>query len=112
MQPKIWLCYIDDTFVIWPHGQQALGEFHSHLNSQNQDIQFTMKEESRGELLFLDTLVKRDGSKEITKVYRKPTHTDRYIHFSSHHDPIVFNGTVKNRANICTTETRPRNLST
>ena len=68
-----------------------------------------MEEELRGELPFLDTLVKRDRSKAITKVYRKPTHTDRYIHFSSHHHhPRVFNGTVmclKNRANICTTNT-------
>ena len=115
LKPKIWLRYVDDTFVTWPHGQQALGEFHSHLNNQNQDIQFTMEEESEGELPFLDTLVKRDGSKAITTVYRKPTHTDRYIHFSSHHHPRVFNGAVmclKNRANnICTTESKTKELN-
>ena len=109
LQPKTWLRYVDDTFVIWPHGQQALGEFHTH---QNQDIQFTMEEESEGELPFLDATVKRDGSTAITKVYRKPTHTDRYIHFSSHHHPRVFSGTVlclKNRANnICSKENKTK----
>lgn len=92
LQPKLWLCYVDDTFVIWPHGQEALDEFHTHLNSQNEDIQFTMEAESGGKLPFLDTSVRREGSKAITKVYRKPTHTDRFIYFSHHH-PRVFNGT-------------------
>lgn len=59
LQPKLWLRYVDDTFVIWPHGQEALDEFHTHLNSQNEDIQFTMEAESGGKLLFLDTSEKR-----------------------------------------------------
>ena len=110
LKPKLWLRYVDDTFVIWPHGQEALDEFHTHLNSQSEDIQFTTEEES---LPFLDTTVRREGSKATTKVYRKPTHTDRYIHFSYHH-PRVFKGTVmclKNRANnICTEGNRMKEL--
>ena len=58
--------------------------------------------------------MKREGSKAITKVYRKPTHTDRYIHFTSHHHPRVFNGTIKcleNRANkICTDDKKSDEL--
>ena len=115
LQPKTWLRYVDNTFVIWPHGQQALGDFHAHLNSQNPDIQFTMEEESGGELPFLDTTVRRDGSTAITKVYSKPTHTDTSPPTTTHR---VFNGTVmclRNRAiNICAArkKTRPRNLNT
>lgn len=113
LQPKIWLHSVDNTFVIWPHGQMALGEFHSHLNSQNTDIQFTMEEESEGELPFLDMLVKRDGSKVITKVYRKPTYADGYIHFSHHH-PRVLYGTFMWRREPTSAQqkTSPRNLST
>jgi hypothetical protein len=114
LQPEMWLRYVDDTFVIWPHGQQALDEFHTYLNSQNKDIQFTMEMEVGGDLPFLDTSVRRDGPKAITKVYRKPTHTDRYIHFSSHHHPRVFKGTImylKNRANNnCTEENKMEEL--
>ena len=55
LQPRLWLRYVDDTCVIWPHGQQALDEFHAHLNCQSEEIQFTMETELDGELPFLDT---------------------------------------------------------
>ena len=49
-----------------------------------------------GTLPFLDTLLRRkdDGSLEVT-VYRKPTHTDRYLNFHSHHPVHVKRGLVK-----------------
>ena len=44
-----------------------------------------MEQEEDGTLLFLDMLLRRreDGSLDVS-VYRKPTHTDRYLHFESH----------------------------
>ena len=47
-------------------------------------------------LPFLDTLLRRkdDSSLEVT-VYRKPTHTDRYLNFHSHHPVHVKRGLVK-----------------
>ena len=44
-----------------------------------------MEEESNGELVFLDTLLKRNNGEISVLVYRKPTHTDQYLHYSSHH---------------------------
>ena len=44
-----------------------------------------MEEESNGELAFLDTLLKRNNGKIFVLVYRKPTHFDQYLHYSSHH---------------------------
>jgi hypothetical protein len=26
-KPTCWFIYVDDTFVIWPHGQEKLAEF-------------------------------------------------------------------------------------
>ena len=31
-KPVCWFRYVDDTFVIWPHGQEKLTEFLNHLN--------------------------------------------------------------------------------
>ena len=31
-RPKKWIRYMDDTFIIWPHGQEKLNQFHNHLN--------------------------------------------------------------------------------
>ena len=81
LTPKLWLRYVDDTFVIWSHSSSSLEKFHSHLNAQNPSIQFTMEEESEGRVSFLDVMVERGGDSKITTtIYRKPTHTDRYLH--------------------------------
>ena len=63
-----------------------LEEFLAHLNSLRPTITFTRELEEDGKLPFLDTLLhqQNDGSIDII-VYRKPTHTDRYLQFSSHH---------------------------
>ena len=44
-----------------------------------------MEEESNGELAFLDTLLKRNNREISVFIYRKPTHTDQYLHYISHH---------------------------
>ena len=44
-----------------------------------------MEEESNVELAFLDTLLKQNNGKISVLIYRKPTHTDGYLHYSSHH---------------------------
>ncbi|XP_071442511.1 uncharacterized protein [Hetaerina americana] len=85
---KLWLRYVDDTFVIWQHGIQERSDFVSDLNNQHRAIQFTMELEKNKQIPFLDVLVKRkeDGSLGHA-VYRKATHTDRYLNSLSHHHP-------------------------
>ena len=83
--PSLWRRFVDDTFVIIKKAQKA--SFISHINSIDENIKFTM-EDSRadGSIPFLDTLVTPcpDGSLK-TRVYRKPTHTDLYLQWDSHH---------------------------
>jgi hypothetical protein len=47
-KPAYWFRYIDDTFVIWPHGQDKLAVFLDHLNGLHEKIQFTMEIEKEG----------------------------------------------------------------
>jgi hypothetical protein len=87
-KPVCWFRYVDDTFVIWPHGKEKLEDFLIHLNGLHNKIQFKMEKEEAGHLPFLDTDIyrKTDGSLGH-KVYRKSTHTNLYLHQNSHHHP-------------------------
>ena len=72
-QSQKWRRYIDDVFVIWPHGDQQLEEFHCHLNGLNSSIHFTVEEEIEGRIAFLDVQLEKMGTKVHTSVYRKET---------------------------------------
>ena len=83
--PKYWGRYVDDTFVI--HKEANKQSFLQHINSVDPAIRFTVEDNKEdGSIPFLDTIVKpeADGSLSIT-VYRKPTHTDQYLQWDSHH---------------------------
>ena len=43
-----------------------------------------MEKESNGELALLETLLKWSNAEISVLVYRRPTHTDQYLHCSSH----------------------------
>ena len=79
-----WKRYVDDTVTALP--QDQVKAFHSHLNTIEASIQFTVEEETDNTLPFLDTKITHhiDGSLTTT-VFRKSTHTDRYLDFHSHH---------------------------
>ena len=81
--PKVWERFVDDVYSILKC--TYLGNFFHHINNLHQNIKFTMEEESNGELAFLDTLLKRNNGGISVLVYRKPTHTDQYLQYSSHH---------------------------
>ena len=86
-KPKIWKQYVDDTFTILDRNN--VDSFLQHLNNQQPTIHFTMEMESDNTIPFLDRSVTRDSDGFLTtSVYRKPTHTDQYLTYDSHHLPI------------------------
>ena len=99
--PALWKRYVDDTFTIIKKNNR--NSFLQHLNSIHHDIKFTCEEvRSDGSMTFLDILIapEEDGSLK-TSVFRKPTHTDLYLKWNSHHTiPSKYSvaGTLYHRA--------------
>ena len=79
--PIMWKRYVDDTFVVIK--KNNLETFYEHLAS----IKFTLEIESNNSLTFLDVLVVKEKSGNLTtkNVYQKPTHPNRFLNFNSQH---------------------------
>ena len=93
-RPRIWKRYVDDVFCIIKKGKED--ELLKNLNSHRSSIQFTMEKEVNGSLSFLDcNLNKKEDNFLEVSIHRKPTHTDRYLNFRSHHPAQVKRGIVK-----------------
>ena len=77
--------FVDDTFTIIQKAHKDA--FIDHINSIDSNIHFTYEDTKEdGCIPFLDMLITSDGEGRLnTTVYRKPTHTDQYLHWDSHH---------------------------
>jgi hypothetical protein len=105
-KPAHWYRYVDDTFVIWPHGQEKLTEFLNHLSGLHNNIQFTMEIEEEGHHPFMAIDIHRKTDCSLGhKVYRKPTNTILYLHQNSHHHPAynqsVLSSLIHRAKTIC-----------
>ena len=85
LPPHFWKRYVDDTFTILESSHRRA--FLDHINSIDQHIQFTCEEQREdGSIPFLDVLVIPDEDRSLNStVFRKPTHTDLYLQWDSHH---------------------------
>ncbi|KFD58240.1 hypothetical protein M514_01003 [Trichuris suis] len=92
--PRLFKRYVDDIFVTTESGKEDT--FLNFLNGLFPNtISFTTEKAVSGELPFLDSLVIRASERLKTSLYRKPTHSDRYLHFSSHHRRTVMTGVIQ-----------------
>jgi hypothetical protein len=66
-KPAKWLRYVDDTFVIWPHGVDKLHKFLHHIDNLRLSIPSTMEMESNNHLPILDVLVTKMGLPYLPK---------------------------------------------
>ena len=82
--PKFWRRCVDDTFVIIK--KTEVDEFHNRINNIEASIKFTIEHETNNSIPFLDVCVTREPSGGLmTKIYKKPRHTNRYLNFNSVH---------------------------
>ena len=74
---KLWRNYLDDVFAILPKSQ--VQNYLLYIQSLNNDIQLKVETEQNLKLPFLDLLIFRDPSGNLSfDVYRKPAHTNNH----------------------------------
>ena len=91
--PKFWGRYVDDTGVVIKKDHED--ELFNHINNIHESIQFTIEKEQEDTLPMLDLKLIRKDNKVTTDIYRKPTHTDHYLQWSSHHPASQKVGVVR-----------------
>ncbi len=106
--PSLWLRYVDDILSYWTASEDDLSRFTSFLNNIRSTIKFSSEREEGRSIPFLDILIERAQDGLVFSVYRKPTHTGRYLHRDSSHPRSVFKGVVRSLAcrasSICSSE--------
>ena len=71
--------------TIWKGGKEDLELFAWKLKGIEYRVQFTLEVEKEAFLPFVDVGILKKEGKLVTKIYRKPTHTQQYIHWGSNH---------------------------
>ena len=78
--PSLYKHFVDDGFGVFRDKTHA-ETYLEYVNSLYSDLVYTIEHPSQdGSIPFLDILIHKDLS---TSVYRKPTHTDTYTHYST-----------------------------
>ena len=83
----VWYRYVDIFFIL--PDNLSIKDFLAQLNSLSPFINFKVEIEDNQSLSFLDVLITRSNNLQSFAIYRKPTHSNMYIHaFSNHSDCI------------------------
>ena len=111
--PCLWVRYVDDMYGIMEKTEVEL--FHDYLNTIFTSIKLIKELEKSGRLAFLDVSVQQMEDESLTtSVYRKPTHTDKYLQYSSHHlvnQKVSVARTLFSRVNRITSNNEKRSKS-
>ena len=79
---KLFLRYVDDTFIVFSGNEQEVEKLVKFINSSTV-LKFTSEMENNFELSFLDVTDMRNRSSYETTVYKKKTHTGQLLHWQS-----------------------------
>jgi len=86
--PKVYKRFIDDIFMLWLWGREALDSFIAHANELHATIKFTYEASRSVNFLDCTVSVSADGTLD-TDLYTKPTDTHQYLLPSSNHPSFI-----------------------
>ena len=99
LRPTVWLRFLDDIFMVWPHGSEKLQDFIEFMQqfgeSKNMRTNLKFTFETGSSVPFLDTMVSIDGRRLKTTLFSKPTDAHLYLRSDSCHPPSCTKGLVK-----------------
>jgi len=82
LKPRTYFPYLDDIFIIWPHGKDAFSEFINIFNTHEPPIKFKSSI-CIDSVNYLDTTVVKDPKNNntlSTKVFFKATDIHQMLH--------------------------------
>ena len=114
-RPTLWKHFIDDIFMVWPHGHTALHQFLEHINCLHETIKFTAQL-SEKEISFLDTIIYVNKERKLeSNLFIKPTDICTLLHKESFHpnnckNSVIFSQALRYRRVITADENLKLNL--
>ena len=81
LKHKLWKRFIDDIFMMMPHGMNSLVKFIEHLNRVHPIIKFTSDISDR-EISFLNLAIYIQHSQLHTRLYTKTTDRHMYLNYT------------------------------
>ena len=90
VEVPFWKRFVDDGLANL-QDENEIYSFLNYINSIDPAIQFTVELPTNEGLPYLDAFIHRDNS---ISIYRKPTHTDKYLNYASCHPNSVKKGVV------------------
>ena len=84
-QIKLYLRYVDDTFLLFNGTCRKLGNVQDYINNINNNIRFKLKLDDNYSVHLLDFTIRKNNNQIEYNIYRKPTTIDITIHAHSHH---------------------------
>lgn len=83
LKHRFWGLFVGDVISVWNHWKTSLYTFLRQLNVLGSALQFTLELVDNCKLAFLDVLISKKSLILEFPIYRKTTHNDRYLRFSS-----------------------------
>ena len=99
LKPHTYYRYLDDVFIVWPHGEKAFISFLKSLNEHEPPIKFKATI-NKDKVDYLDTTIYINPNNKyelLTKVFFKPTDTHQLLHKKSFHPKHTFKGILKSQ---------------